>query len=265
MRRLGIFCWFGYDIPLEIRLSLIKEAGFRTTCLWLGPEEELVGQGRAALMPDLARQAGLSVDNVHATCADCNHLWDESDGDAQAALSAYEDALRFCKDHRIGTCVVHLTKGRTLPRMTQSGLRRIDELVRHAAALDVTLAIENMLGPEHIDLVLSNICSPHLGLCYDSSHDFLQGMTRSALLQKWGGRLVTTHFSDNHGEHDDHLLPGDGTINWNALTKKFPAKTYSGPIMLEVQAKQAHLSPEEFLRLAHERAKQLERLLTASR
>ncbi len=31
---LGIFSWFSYQLPIQERLQLIKEAGFNTTALW---------------------------------------------------------------------------------------------------------------------------------------------------------------------------------------------------------------------------------------
>lgn len=60
MRKLGIFSWFGYDLPLAERLELIAAAGFESTFLWLEPEESLVGRNQADLMPELARRQGLS-------------------------------------------------------------------------------------------------------------------------------------------------------------------------------------------------------------
>ena len=66
---------------------------------------------------------------------------------------------------------------------------------------------------------------------------------------------MTTHLSDNHGENDDHFLPGNGQVDWSAIAEAFPRETYSGPLMLEVVPDSpADLSPKQFMRLAHERA-----------
>ena len=32
-------------------------------------------------------------------------------------------------------------------------------------------------------------------------------------------RIVTTHVHDNHGEKDEHLLPFEGSIDWDATLK----------------------------------------------
>jgi sugar phosphate isomerase/epimerase len=68
--------------------------------------------------------------------------------------------------------------------------------------------------------------------------------------------MVTTHISDNHGEHDDHFLPGNGTIDWGAVIASFPTNTYSGPVMLEVLPGSGdQVDAEEFLHEAYARAR----------
>ena len=37
-------------------------------------------------------------------------------------------------------------------------------------------------------------------------------------------RVVTTHIHDNHGEKDEHLLPFEGTIDWDAAFALFAAR-----------------------------------------
>jgi hypothetical protein len=34
MQKLGMFAWFGYDLPMRERLQIIKDAGFDATALW---------------------------------------------------------------------------------------------------------------------------------------------------------------------------------------------------------------------------------------
>ena len=44
--------------------------------------------------------------------------------------------------------------------------------------------------------------------------------------------VATTHLHDNHGERDEHLLPYEGTIDWNATLAALPAET---PLVLELK------------------------------
>jgi sugar phosphate isomerase/epimerase len=43
--------------------------------------------------------------------------------------------------------------------------------------------------------------------------------------------VVTTHFHDNNGTNDQHLLPGDGIANWEAIINRIK----NAPRLLSVQ------------------------------
>lgn len=259
---LGMYAWFGYRLPLEQRVRLIARAGFSTTGLWFGGDEELVAASMADGMPALARDVGLSVDNIHAPFEACNALWSDSRSAIAAAIKPYMLALDFCRRHDIPILVVHVSRGASPPPPTQSGLHALCELVARAAELGVVLAVENTRSPLHSDFVLSGIESRHLGFCYDSSHDFISGHSPCTLLRKWGGCLVTTHLSDNNGISDDHYLPGDGRIDWDVVRDTFPKAQYLGALMLEVVPQSSEgIAPEQFVRTAYDRALDLRRKL----
>lgn len=262
MRDLGIFAWFGYELPLSERLKLIADAGFTSTCLWLGPEEELVRANKTAEMVILAKSVGLTIDNVHAPYTHCNGLWMDASGGADRVIADYTSALEFCAEFEIPNCVVHITRGTNPPPKGDFGLRIIKDLLLRAEALDVILAVENTGRPDHLDFLFSNVESRHLGFCYDSSHDFLPGKSHGEILKRWGGLLETTHFSDNCGEMDDHALPGDGTIDWEIINTCFPIEHYQGVILLEVVPQNpGEVDPPAFLCAAYERAEQIRKKL----
>lgn len=57
MPGLGIFSWFSYQLPIQVRLEFIKNVGFNATSLWWGdePNEDKNSQ------PELARRIGLEI------------------------------------------------------------------------------------------------------------------------------------------------------------------------------------------------------------
>jgi sugar phosphate isomerase/epimerase len=252
---LGMYAWFGYRLPLEQRLRFIAQAGFSTTCLWFGEEEDLFATNKADQMPSLARETGLSVDNIHAPFEECNALWSNSRSAEAAVIDPYSLALDYCRKHAIPMLVLHVSKGSNPPSPTQAGLQALEKLVKRAEGLGVSLAIENTRSPHHTDFVLSGIESDHLGLCYDSSHDFISGHPPGELLRRWGDRLLTTHLSDNNGINDDHYLPGEGCIDWDLIQEAFPGDRYPGSIMLEVVPQNnENMSVEQFVRAAYRKA-----------
>lgn len=246
---LGINSWFGYSLPLEKCLEMIKKAGFDATCLWFGHEEKMVRDGRADQMPGLVRGMGLALDNIHAPYEHSNLLWSELPEENELIRQELITSLQFCSKHEIPIIVLHITKGAYPPPITKNGLRIIQDLVNQAEGLGITMALENTRHPAYLEYIFSNIQSPNLGFCYDSSHDFLPEQSRGRELAKWGDLLVTTHLADNNGINDDHLLPGKGTIDWQAVERYFPNNSYKGVLMLEVDGSDSSkgFTPEEFL------------------
>jgi sugar phosphate isomerase/epimerase len=258
MRHLGIFSWFGYPLPISERLELIAQAGFDTTSLWLEPDIHPEEPYLLADMPRLAQDMGLFLDYGHAPFEECNLLWSDTAADRQHVLDMYREHIAFCHRHQIPRLVLHLTKSNTPPPLNQAGLDTFAELLKYAEDVQVTLAVENTRHPGYGDVVFEQFESPYLGLCYDSSHDFLHGKPPGAILTRWGHVLATTHFSDNAGEHDDHWLPGEGIIDWNVVRDSFPTKTYTGVCLLEVFPQDRNvMTPEAFLELAYQQAYRL--------
>lgn len=68
---LGIFAWFGYEMPLKESLRLIKATGFDQVLLWWG---EFEGDIPLLKQPETVRRLGLEVENAHAPFQGCNTL-----------------------------------------------------------------------------------------------------------------------------------------------------------------------------------------------
>ena len=245
MNRFGMFSWFGYPMPFEDRLELIKGAGFSATGFWLGPEEELVGKGKADLLPGLIRSRGLFLDYVHAPDIGCNDVWSGSEMMRDEWKRSYRQYIDLCRRHRIPLLVMHVSqsKGEQPESPAAEGLTAMMDLVKAAEDSGVKIAVENTMQPALLDLIFSHIQSDYLGFCYDTSHDFLYSPKPGALLERWGHRLMVTHLGDNDGVHDRHWLPGLGVLNWEKIIRWLPVKTYQGSLTLEVFPKDQENEP----------------------
>ena len=232
--RCGIFSWFGIDLPLDERLRLIKEAGFVSTSVWLGEEEELVKNGRADAIPELVRDCGLFFENIHAPFNNCNKLWSDISSIRNDIKNEYSYCISFCARHNIPIAVVHISKGDDAPEVNKYGLDAIRDIVKYAEDSNVIIAIENTRKPHYLDHIYSSIESPFLGFCYDSSHDFLWFSEPGEVLSKWGHLLVATHLSDNDGLTDKHWIPKTGIVDWGIVRDSFPGEIYTGFFTLEV-------------------------------
>lgn len=249
-----IIDYFGYDVPYKERYHLIKEAGFDGVLLYWSDE---FGNIDYKKNPEIAREAGLFVENIHTSFDEINDLWlDNLHGDE--IIDYLMQCIDDCHEQKISTMIVHITSGFNPPTVNNLFIDRMKKLVERAEKLGVNIALENLRKAEYLEYVFGKITSNRLGFCYDSGHhnSFSKNLD---LLSMYGDKLMSLHLHDNDGISDHHQLPFDGNINWNAIMNKLTDVKYGGPIALEIMRKgYEHVDePSEFLAIAYERAKRL--------
>jgi len=247
-------------ISFEDRYRLIKQAGFDATLIWWEDED----RGGCRTQPEIARRAGLWVENIHAGFQQAGDIWEDTVA-GQAGYDYYRMCIGDCGALEIPTAVMHVGRGKDpLPPMGKTGLERYARLIDLAQRLGVCIALENQGAPDKNERameLLAHFDSPNLGMCYDSGHGNMQrSLGRGVeMLARFGHRLMALHLHDNDTTDDMHLLPFDGTTDWPAQMRAIAETGYRGPTTLEVVNEgYQHLPPEEFLALAYERAVRLE-------
>ncbi len=119
-----------------------------------------------------------------------------------------------------------------------------DSLNRVAARcrdMGVRLLFENMLPhllfghTSDMLYLLGSITSPGVGACLDTGHARLSGDLES-VVQKLSGHLKMVHINDNLGERDDHLIPGEGSINWPWFISALRRQQFQGGLIIEMAA-----------------------------
>ncbi len=259
---LGIFSHFGFDLPLEQRLRLIKKSGFKSTFIWLGDEEELVRQGKTDLMVKLVKDYNLYLEHVHASYRDANFIWSDVPCQREEIKAYYKNCIKFCSKHKIPYLVIHPTKSSSPPPFNEKGLKILQDITLFAEDKNVKIAIENTRINKYVDYILENIKSQNMGLCYDTSHDNLYGDPTFRIVQRWPKRIFVTHISDNLGEKDDHFFPWRGTFDWEKFAIIFSKIKYSGILTLEVFPERENSEPNDFLKIAFKNAKRLHKMIS---
>jgi sugar phosphate isomerase/epimerase len=129
--------------------------------------------------------------------------------------------------------------GQTAPDNRKASLvRSLEELVPIASDAGVRLAVEvipNTLSGASalVTLIEDELDLPSLGICMDVGHARLMGDVVDAI-ESCSGHIVTSHLHDNRGRTDDHLIPGQGVIDWDAATLAFQKVGYDGVWMFEL-------------------------------
>ncbi len=255
----GIYDCFGYgpgyDVSFAERYKLIKDAGFDCVMLWWS---DRFGRGEGYEKDaGLARDAGLWIENMHAPVHGQNDLsLNNEQGDQ--VFRDYLQCVEDCCQHQIPVVVLHLPDDE-FP-INDIGNERLDRIIDRAGTLNVHVAFENLRNIGNLTSVLRRLTFPHVGYCYDSCHHINFALDMD-LLSLFGNRLKALHLHDNKGSRNQHQLPFDGNVDWTHVMDGIRKTGYAGAITLEpMNWDYMHLGIREFLRLAYERAKQLERM-----
>jgi hypothetical protein len=96
------------------------------------------------------------------------------------------------------------------------------------------------------------------GFCYDSSPDQIGGPRPFDLLVELRDRLIAVQLSDRIRDFVDHVIPGEGFIDWHVLASVLRTSSFRGPLLFEVSmTHSAEKDPSRFLRLTYDRARSL--------
>lgn len=151
--------------------------------------------------------------------------------------------------------------------MREKSLKRfvkaLKEILITCEEENVKIALENLVpipqGSEFFFLgdnindfeyIFENIRSGYLGICLDTGHaNIAEGV--ETYIEELGEYLSSVHFHDNLGSNDNHMIVGEGNINWGMVCQKLIEINYKGPLISECRniepLKAAHLLEEKFL------------------
>ena len=159
------------------------------------------------------------------------------------AVGEVKRALDLAESIPFRVLVQHLGAPRESldPRKWDAAFNSLEHLVLFAKQRGVTIALENTPGelatPANLRHLVEETRLHDLRLCFDTGHAHMEDGLESSF-ETMRELVVTTHVHDNHGEKDEHLLPYEGTINWDAairiLTGGTPA-TPDLPFVLELK------------------------------
>ena len=240
---------FGFeDIEVETRLRAVKAAGFDELMIHWQEENGISAKERY----DQALRAGLRIRTVHFPQETAADLWRE--GDAGDALERHLIlALRETGERGIENLVMHTTRRLETPPPNKTGARRILHAAEAAEKAGVNIAVENTRFLQYNQYLFSTVPSSRLTFCYDCGHAhcFTPGYDPLSL---FGHRMTTMHLHDNHGQRDEHLLIGEGTVDLS-LTFSRLAALHPVSYNLESRYRGGEWTMEEYLAVAYGRLK----------
>jgi sugar phosphate isomerase/epimerase len=135
--------------------------------------------------------------------------------------------------------IQHIGSGRQSadPRKLDAAFESLENLSIFAKHRGVTIALENKgdeLGcPTTLHQFLQETHLP-LKFCFDTGHAHIEGGVGPGF-ELMRERVVTVHLHDNHGDKDEHLLPGEGSIDWDSAFESFKSAPEMPALVMELK------------------------------
>ena len=130
----------------------------------------------------------------------------------------------------------------------------IAELADYASRYGITVCVENLPFPLYPLTTVEQVCElvdklnrENLKVCLDTGHAAIFfGKNVGDAVRYIGNRLEAIHVHDNMGKEDEHLIPGDGIIDWDGFCTALKEIGFGGVISLETSAKHGKHPKEEW-------------------
>ncbi len=257
----GITFFFGYDIEIDKRAKMIKDAGF-TSVITCADKKFNSQSNKISKQVKVIRKYGLKLSSLHMRydSKELPFLWENGKLGEKVKRKLIKD-IKIAKKYGFTCVVTHL-----VGKYSLVGERRIKEILRYCEKVKIPLAVENLnVNKELIFKTFENVNSEMLKFCYDSGHQNVWNKEVD-FLSCFGYKLGALHLHDNDGKKDEHTLTMcGGTINWDSVAKRL-AKCSEVSLDYELFVRRDYeMSAEQFLKEVFKQANNLECLIESYR
>ena len=228
-------------------LSVIREGGFSMIEVCSSPAH--LDYHDAAMVRRAAEridELGMEAYSFHAPFADNIDIASPDDAQRNGALAEVLQAAEAAAILRVHYFVIHpgpehpaATSGEEQLARMHNVVTTLNVVARRCHELGIMCILENKLphllfgNTSDILWILDAINTAEVGACLDTGHAFLSG-DMQWLIKKLRGHLSMVHAHDNLGAQDDHLPPGDGRIDWEAILRDLMTIEFRGALILEM-------------------------------
>lgn len=140
-------------------------------------------------------------------------------------------------------------------RKAEAAMTSVEHLRAFAKPLGVQILLENipneMSTPEKLVEFIHTSRFEDVGVCLDFGHAHIMSDVPQAF-ETLKNYIRSTHVHDNAKDHDSHLWPGAGTIDWKHAVELLRSAPHTPPMLLEV-GEDEKINPAENLKDAFEK------------
>ena len=159
------------------------------------------------------------------------------------AMDEIKRALETAEEMPLRYLILHLGESadQWSPRTMEHAMTAIEHLQAFARPIGVKLLLENILNevsePEHLAEMVRVGHFKDVGVCFDTGHAHINAAKAgdmAAAIAELSPLIRSAHVHDNQGQKDEHLWPGDGTIDWTETMKALGTLPQLAAAVLEI-------------------------------
>lgn len=247
-------------VPTATALSLIKEAGFdfADMSLWSyskkdGPLDRDDWKDWAYRCRETADKTGIRFCQTHGNSLSGMQWDDEKFTDAERILKNNYRCIEATKILGADWMVMHPKNLPHAPcyspkQAKEENLRYLAPYIEYAKKCGIGIAIENMVDfignrrrycggdPEELLNLVDTIGDSSVGICIDTGHANISGISVGDFIRMAGNRLKCTHIDDNNRDNDSHRPPLFGTVDWADTVKALREIRYKNDFSFEISS-----------------------------
>lgn len=252
LRNISITTGFNYALPINKQLKLIGQTGFSHVSIGCNYDHSgILDKKRLHNLKLEIQNNHLQVDTIHGYDLDRD---DTIEINKKIAMAAVALGAKVVVVH----CSAFMFDESELEYKRKKVKTILDSLKQIAKEYKIQFAFENVVPGIPTDLCEEMIAYAHcdeIGFCYDSSHDQIDGPRPMNLLERQKNNLLALHISDRIKEFVDHVIPGEGFIDFNKICELIKLSGYQRPLMMEVETTHSKFKDsEEFLKMTYQQA-----------
>jgi sugar phosphate isomerase/epimerase len=160
--------------------------------------------------------------------------------DRIAAMDEIKRALEVAEQAPFQFLVQHVgvSNESSDERKLEAAMMSLEHLHAFAKPLGVQMLVENIPNelstPEGLIELLQAGRFRDIGVCFDLGHAHMSPGVKLAF-NVLKDRIRSTHVHDNNGDHDSHLWPGGGNLDWNEAMELLRQAPHVPPLLLEIE------------------------------
>jgi len=233
-------------------IAAIKQLGFDG--LMISGYSERFVRSKLMEIKDVINSEGLTVFQVHLSSApNLGHL---EPTERLEGVECHKRWIHYALELGAQTLNVHPGGWRHLfdekerKVVRDRNLGALKEIVKEVRKTNLKIALENVpisvimdenpghgygFHIEELSELVDNLGRKNVGICLDMGHAFGAGLDIREAILATKGYLIMTHLTDYRDIYEiQHLLPGQGNIDWRVVANTLCEIKYRGPWVLEV-------------------------------